>query len=409
MTPALWLRWAYRSRLVALPRCVFHNFLGDHGLQLAAGLAYTSLLSLVPLMAVMIGLFSVFPAFDRVTTDIQDFIFQNFVPASGEVVQSYLQAFASKARGLTAIGTVVLVVTSVMLISSINAAMNRIWKVQHHRSLIGRVLVYWALLTLGPLLIGASLVATSYLVSLPLFRGVSPDGTRGLVLTLLPWLSAAVGFTLMYTIVPDTRVRIRDALLGGVVAAVLFEIAKGGFAFYVTRFPTYQTIYGALAAVPLFLVWIYVTWVIILLGAECSCCAGRPNWTRDQPKSMGFVSTLDLLRRLRERQREGRTLDLRGRDGWSLGLPQVELETILLSLRRARIIHRTEDQTWALSRDLDDLTLQELQRITPFKLPTVAELSEAPSWVAPFVAVLADAESRLSPVLDRTIADVLET
>ena len=409
MTLALWAQQAYRSRLFILPRCAFHSFLGDHGLQLAAGLAYTSLLSLVPLMAVVIGLFSVFPAFDRVTIDIQDFIFQNFVPDSGEVIQSHLQAFASKARGLTAIGTVVLIVTSVMLISSINAAMNRIWKIHHRRSLIGRVLVYWALLTLGPLSIGASLVVTSYLVSLPLFRGVDTQGTDGLLLIVLPGLAAAVGFTLMYTIVPDTRVRIRDALLGGLVAAVLFEVAKGGFALYVTSFPTYQTIYGALAAVPLFLIWIYVTWVIILLGAECACCAGRPNWTRDQQKTTGFLATLDLLRRLRTLQRDGRTLDLRGRGGWALGLSQSELETVLLSLDRARIIHRTEDQTWALSRDLGDLTVQELQRVVPFKVPTVAELSEAPDWLAPMVAVLAEAESRLAPVLDRTLDDLLET
>jgi membrane protein len=409
MTFEAGIRRALGSFPVQLPHCAFQHFLSDRCLQLAAGLAFTSLLSIVPLMAVMIGVFAAFPVFDRVTIEIQDFVFQNFVPASGEVIQSHLQAFAEKSRGLTAVGTVVLVVTAVMLISAINAALDQIWKVRWRRSVVGQILVYWALLTLGPLLIGASLAVTSYLVSLPLFSDATPGGVRKGILDLMPWATSALGFTLMYAILPNTRVRIRHALIGAVVAAFLFEAAKHAFALYVTSFPTYQTIYGALATVPLFLIWIYVTWIIILLGAEFTYCAGRSGWGRTQTPAAEFLITLDLLRRLWLCQRRGEVLDVEGADGRSLGVSEAELGRLLEPLSAARIIHRVEGGAWALSRDLNDLTLLALYRALPYRLPSARDLSAAPGWVAPFADLLSAVESEWEPVLDRPLAEMLES
>jgi membrane protein len=155
-----------------------------------------------------------------------------------------------------------------MMMATIEQTFNDIWRVRQQRRLLQRFLTYWAILTLGPLLIGASLSLTSQLFSLALFdgRGVLHDA-RGMLLQALPVALEVLTFMMLYTLVPNAPVKWRHALVGGVFAALLFELAKHGFAYYVTRVPTYQTIYGALAALPIFLVWIYLSWLVILLGA----------------------------------------------------------------------------------------------------------------------------------------------
>lgn len=249
-------------------RDVTRRFEQDRCQRVAGALSYTTLLSLVPLTAVSLAVLSLFPVFSSWMTLIQDFIYSNFVPAAGEVVQKHLTQFAGKAGRLTAIGLVFLAVIAIMLMATIEQAFNDIWRVTNTRKLLHRFLTYWALLTLGPLLIGASLTLTTKLVALPLFgHAVTTvlDHALDVVLPLLFEVGAAV---LLYSVVPNSPVRWRNAIQGGVFAAVLLELAKWLFAVSMKHFfASYQLIYGAIAVLPIFLVWIYISWVIILLGA----------------------------------------------------------------------------------------------------------------------------------------------
>jgi membrane protein len=240
----------------------------DRCIRVASSLSFTTLLALVPLTAVAVAVLSLFPVFSTWMSVIQDFIYSNFVPAAGEAVQKHLMQFAGKTGRLTAVGLVFLVVTAIMLLATIEQALNDIWRVANTRKLVHRFLAYWALLTLGPLLVAASLSLTTHLVALPFIdRAVAGVFARviGGVLPLLFGLGAVV---LLYTVVPNTPVRWRHALAGAVVAVLLLEIAKWLFAASMKYFfASYQIVYGAIAVLPIFLVWIYISWLIVLLGA----------------------------------------------------------------------------------------------------------------------------------------------
>ncbi len=249
----------------------------DRCMRVAGALSFTSVLALVPLTAVALAVLSVFPVFQSWMATIQDFIYSNFVPAFGEVVQKYMQQFTHKAGRLTAFGLLFLTITAILLMSTIEQAFNDIWRVKTARRPLHRFLIYWAILTLGPLLIGLSLSLTSALFSLPLFSGRGLfHGVRGVLLLSLPFFLELSAFLLLYSVVPNVAVKWRHALVGSVFAAVLFEIAQHSFGFFVYNLASYQTVYGAVAALPVFLLWIYLSWVVILLGAVVT--ASLPQW-----------------------------------------------------------------------------------------------------------------------------------
>ncbi len=249
-------------------REVLRRFSQDRCSRSAAALSFASILSLVPLTAVTLGVLSVFPVFQSWMTMIQDFIYGNFVPASGAAVQKYLEQFTHTTGRLTMFSLLFLAVTAILVMVTIEQAFNDIWRVRQRRKLLHRFLIYWAILTLAPFLIGVSLSLTSQLFSLPLFGGQGIlHGVRGTVLQSLPVVFEVLAFYMLYTLVPNAPVKWRHALAGGLYATLLFELAKHGFTYYITHVPTYQTIYGAVAVLPIFLVWVYLSWLVILLGA----------------------------------------------------------------------------------------------------------------------------------------------
>lgn len=234
----------------------------------AGNLAYVSLLALVPLIAVVFALFSAFPVFAEVSVQLKNFIFTNFVPATGNVVERYLDQFVANVHRMTALGAIGLIITALLLMHSVDTSLNTIWRSHKKRPLVYSFAVYWMILTLGPLLAGASLAISSYLLSL---RWISDSGVYGLIdqmLRIFPLLLSWLAFWLLYSIVPTRSVPARDALIGALVAGALFELGKKGFALYVTMFPSYQLIYGVLAVIPILFLWVYWTWCIVLLGAE---------------------------------------------------------------------------------------------------------------------------------------------
>ncbi|WP_338564620.1 virulence factor BrkB family protein [Erwinia sp. E_sp_W01_6] len=267
----------YRHRMRAFwawIKLLWQRIEEDGMTTLAGNLAYVSLLSLVPLVAVVFALFAAFPSFADVSTQLKTFIFNNFVPASGTVVQSYLEQFVANVTKMTAVGACGLVVTALLLMYAIDTSLNTIWRSKRKRPIVYSFAVYWMILTLGPLLAGASLAISSYLLSL---RWASVTGVSWVIdygLRVFPLLLSWLAFFLLYSIVPTRQVAGKDALIGALVAGLLFELGKKGFALYVTMFPSYQLIYGVLAVIPILFLWVYWTWCIVLLGAEISATLG---------------------------------------------------------------------------------------------------------------------------------------
>ena len=264
-----------RKRLracVAWGRLLWQRIDQDNMTTLAGNLAYVSLLSLVPFIAVVFALFAAFPMFSDVSVQLRHFIFSNFIPATGDIIQRYIEQFVANSSKMTVVGACGLIVTALLLMYAVDSALNTIWRSTRTRPKIYSFAVYWMILTLGPLLAGASLVISSYLLSLRWATGFNSmiDEVLRIFPLLLSWLS----FWLLYSIVPTTRVPVRDALIGSLVAALLFELGKKGFALYITMFPSYQLIYGVLAVIPILFVWVYWTWCIVLLGAEITVTLG---------------------------------------------------------------------------------------------------------------------------------------
>jgi membrane protein len=358
---------------------LIHHFKEDAGLQHVAALTYTTLLSLVPLMTVMLALFSVFPASDHLIAQVEDFIFHNFVPAAGEAVRAHLHNFSQKAGQLSGVGFIFLILVALLLMSNIDKAFNAIWHVRKKRSAVAKFTVYWAILSLGPILIAFSVGVTSYLVSMPLFSdGETVILLRTRMLSLMPVIISACAFTLLYALVPNRSVPLRHAIAGGLLAALLFELAKRGFALYVTAFPTYQTIYGALAAVPIFLIWIYLSWTVTLLGAEFAYCLGiyREDWQEKQSLRGGaLMLAFRLLKLLRQAQFRGESLSSDEIAKKMASMTHGEIDKSLQTLHAARLVLRDENGSWALARDLDEVSFSDLYHAGDYALPSSQNMS----------------------------------
>lgn len=281
----------------------------------ASSLTFTTTIALVPLATVTLAIFSAFPIFGQFQGALEKYFIQTLVPDSiAKPVLSALTLFATKANRLGTVGLVVLVLTALALMLTIDRTLNAIWRVRKPRPIAQRVLVYWAAATLGPLLLGASLTLTSYAISAS--RGVvgAMPGSISLLLNALEFALLAAAMAGLFHYVPNTEVRWRHALAGGVFVSAGIELAKKGLAWYLAQVPTYATIYGAFATVPIFLVWLYLGWVIVLLGAVIAAYAPSLSMHIVRPPNTPghrFQSAVLLLRELqRVRGREQRGLGI---------------------------------------------------------------------------------------------------
>lgn len=365
-------------------------------------------------MTVMLGVISGFPVFDHVAVEIETYIFTNFVPAAGDVIREHLNEFVDRSAGLTGAGTLFLIATAILLMSTIERSLNRIWRVKAQRRPTSRLVIYWAVLTLGPLLMGASLALTSYLAAR---SALAPEIVRGAVqeflFYLMPFVVALVAFTLIFVLVPNRRVLWRHALAGALLSAILFEFAKGGFVWYVANFPTYERLYGALATIPLFLVWIYLSWVVVLLGASVAAAlttfSYRKTEWRWNPRHE-FVLAVRLLGHLWLAQRRGHSLSIGDLLSREPAASDLQLNRILGYFVNAGFIHRDDYGDWLLSADLDEVTLKELYRSGSFIIP-VGELSELPvesHWDRALIEVLRPVDTASRPMLDCSVKAILK-
>ena len=371
------------------------RFNKDNCLALAASLSYTTLLALVPLLALALGILTGFPGFEGIHNRIQSFVLTNLVPQAGAAVTSALTSFVENAGKATGIGILGLAFTSIMLLSTINSAFNQIWRVEKERPILWRILVYWAIISLGPILFGTALSLSG-----TIYSEITGDRTmRKIVSWTVPFAIEIVAFSLLYAITPNRQVRWRHAVFAGIIAALLFEVLKAGYAAYLQRFPTYQSVYGALSAIPIFLVWMYLCWAVTLLGAEVA--AALPEWQsanalkepqRNPRPGERLTLAMVLLNRLLEASRDkGPVSHDELIDELAAPIKWVDCE--LQALVSGGFLERTQRGDWILARDLDELTVGDLYR--------GLELTPSPADAAPStpLAPAADWPERLHEIL----------
>lgn len=247
---------------------VIVKFNKDHCFETASALAYTTLVSIVPLMAVSVFIVKGMPFFQGLWSEVQQYIFIHFLPSTGKEVEKYLKEFLENTSHLSIIGGISLIFSSMILIYTIENAFNRIWHVRLNRTFLNSFLLYWAILTLTPILMGVSFGVSSYLWSLAIMQYQDQWGINLYLIACVPFILTSICFTSLYLLIPNCRVKFLHALFGGLVAALFFEISKKIFAIYVSGITLNAVIYGAFAAIPFFILWIYIACVITLFGAE---------------------------------------------------------------------------------------------------------------------------------------------
>ncbi len=263
--------WIYAKKIVrSYLAYLLGRFHEDRILYYSGYLSYVTLLSMVPLLAVIFSFFSIFPFFEKLKEEVEEFVFSNFVPELREVVQDQILSFVDNATKMTPFGLLVLLVVAVLLLSSIDHTLNQIWRVKKNRGLIVSYSIYLVVLISSPVLLGTGLAANSYLVSLGGIEEGSDFSAIKLILSSMHFLGSFLFFLLLYIVVPHTRVHFWSAVFGALIATLLFELSKSIFALYFIHFPVYQAIYGALAVIPLLFVWVFISWVVVLVGAQIS-------------------------------------------------------------------------------------------------------------------------------------------
>ena len=402
-----WFRFSLDgARIVRFFGYAGKRFFSDGGMRQAAGLSYVSLLSLVPFLTVVLVVLAGFPAFSQLRQEFLGLVFENMVPERGAQISAQLSIFIDNATQTTGIGIAVLAITAILLLSSISGALNKIWRVPESRPLSTQVLVYWAMLTLGPLLMGVSISISGYASSALYFKEIE-EYTGGYLAAqrLLAIIFAWAGFTVLYYLVPYRPIQFRHALLGGAVAAVLFEALKVGFALYLKFFPTYDAIYGALSLLPILLVWLYLTWAVVLYGAQVT--AALPEWRAAQARGRATASSggqvalaLSLLGRLLEASRSGAKTKER-QLGRGLPATPAEIDFVLRRLRKSDFVARTLTGRWILSRDLHSVALDELLGVLDL------DVSPGDGWYPPAQAVVQKIADTNAPVLQRDVAALL--
>ena len=267
--------------------------------QVAGSLTFTTVLALVPLLTIALAVFTTFPLFDSFRRALDSYFLRSLIPAGiASTILDYLNQFASQATRLSAVGAVVLIAPAVAMIGTVDRTFNRIWRVRTGRPFAQRVLTYWAVVTLGPLLIGVSISVTGYLFAATNGVVLKVPLLGAVMFTLVSLALTAGAFSLLYMVVPNRLIDWRDAACGGVLAAIAFELSKRLFAVFIASFPTYTILYGALAAVPLFLVWIYLGWLITLVGATLTAAlpvVRYERWWHVARPGSAFIDALALL------------------------------------------------------------------------------------------------------------------
>jgi membrane protein len=366
-----WLARIDRERISMFSKFLLRRFLDDRCFESAGALAYTTLFAIVPFSAVVFAVLSAFPMFHDWSARVTEFVFSNFVPSSVAGVKTYLQEHAEGARSLTTSGVVALVASVLVTMWSIEQTFNRIWRVPSTRPKLTRILMYWTLLTLGSLLVVAALAATSALFSIPALAGVQARGVSDQLLGYLPHALELLAFTAAYWFIPHRSIPLRFAFAGGLLASFAFEWLKSALAIYL-RNASYEQLYGVLAVIPIFLIWVYTSWLVVLLGA--SLAASLASF-RYQPRALRltrgaeFYAVMRLLGRFEEARRGGQGLHLAQIRQREPGMTDELVQTLVSGLCELNIVARAESGAWLLTRDLGSVPVGEVYEGLHLRVP----------------------------------------
>jgi membrane protein len=349
-------------------RTLLERFQEDRLGNTASSLTFTTLISIVPLFTVVLAIFTAFPMFGTLQGNLQQWLASSLIPDPiAKQVMGYLTQFASKANRLGLVGVGFLMVTAISLILTIDRTLNAIWRVRRPRPLAQRVMIYWAVLTLGPLLMASSLALTSYALSVSRgLVGALPGGIN-LLLNVGEFAMVVLGSAALFRYVPNTYVKWRHAFAGGVFVAVGLELAKSGLAIYIKAVPSFATIYGAFASAPILLLWIYLLWLVVLFGAVIAAYlpsllggvgrrGGHAGWQ--------FQLAIEILQRLEAAHARGFAGADMTRLSRSLHVDALELEPVLEALLALDWVGKLEDGRFVLMADPDKAVLMYLaQRV----------------------------------------------
>jgi membrane protein len=340
---------ALLSDLFGFLRFVFRRWTEDRCPQIAGSLAFTTILALVPMFAIGVAVLSTLPIFHDVMSKFKVFLLMNLTPEiAGTIITDYMPRFAHNARRLTWVGVGGVLVVAVWLLLIIDRSLNAIWRIRRSRPYWLSALGYVGLIVGAPILIFMSVSVTTYVMAVSSEVSAGSEGAHIVLLRAVPTVMSTLAFTLVYLVIPHRRVPWRHALLGGFVAGVLFEAAKVGFAVYVRSSPTYSRLYGAFAVLPLFLVWLYYSWLVVLFGAELTASASfwhNRLWKKPQRPAMRLVEAMAIAQALREGEAPLSFAELQERTR----LPAEEVEEALKQMVEARFAKHAGREAYALT------------------------------------------------------------
>ena len=415
----------WSGRLALFAQLIWKRFHAERCWRMAAGLSYTSLLAVVPLSAIAFSMLTAFPVFEGVKERLQSAVFTNFLPSSAEALSGYLDQFISNTTSLSAVGIIALAATAVLLLGAIESDFNAIFRVRRPRPLIPRLLVFWGLITLGPLLLGASFSLTTYLFIATEWMGLDLfSGPLGMFSRLVPTILIILGLSAFFMVIPNKQIKLRSALVGGIISGVLFVLLRKVFGWYVATFPTYQNVYGTLSVVPIFLIWMYLSWSVVLLGRVITNSAGDFR-RRELQLHLGklhnnerLITAMSLLNALYNSSRDAQLLSeqqLIEAAQHDPELCEIELETLI----NKGFISLNTDGKYVIARDLSHTTLHDLYEVMNMTLPESSrpesntvndhEKDETEVWQSTLSQHMEKARNNSEHALSMSLRDILDS
>ncbi|MFU8926259.1 YihY family inner membrane protein [Acinetobacter puyangensis] len=392
---------------------IFRRFEADRCRELAGSLTYTTLFAVVPMLTVFLVIISSIKALEPARQQLQEWIYNNFLPKTSIAFDQALNSFTANSSNLTIIGILFLFVTTVMMLSSIEEAFNRIWRVRQSRGGIIGFMRYWTIISLGPIILGTAFVLSSTVTSINLLSNTigGYELDFAFLLRSVSFFLTCLGFSLLYWTIPNRSVPIRSAFIAGIFSGIVFELLKNLFGFIMSNFTSYQLVYGAFAAIPIFLLWIFISWNVILLGVEISygitAFSSKTTITRHP-----IVMLLDILELFYKKQKIGESvsdkeaLDILGRSEIGRWPYYIEL------LEKQKLIAETDKNEYVLIRNLSQVDFWSFATALPFQLPHRKDLGNIhpdDEWMQVLGPALAETDEYLSAKLSMPLSRIFET
>jgi len=365
-------------------RFALQNFVRHKGVENAKALTYMSLFAVIPLLTLIAAILSAFPAFQGFGIQVQEMIFDRLLPSSSSELENYLTSFSEQARNLTWVGALMLIVTAFLMLQNIERSFNRIWEVNESRRGLNSFLLYWSVMSLGPLLLGMGLAISSYITSLNLFDSfldISESlGTTSFLLGLFPLILTTGAFTLLYIAVPNCGVRFVHGLIGGLVVALSFKVVKELFTWFISL-ASYQFVYGTFAAVPIFLMWVYLCWIVILFGANLVRALPTYQAQYKSQQVHPHILMLALLHLFWQQQQKGSGVTISGliRERWPFN--EISLSRMMKLLEKNKVIRQCAVDEFVLVRDLSQLPLEAELGWLDISLPRMQDFDQLPDLI----------------------------